>query len=154
MLFCSDRPGIGTGLCYTPAVTAVSHYFEKYRSVANGISLAAPGLGFMTAPHFLRVMIESHGWRYSAVMLGCATAQVRSLSLSLSLSAFPFNLWGEYLRLWSFFYSIFLSSPRMQQPQSVSWGSTFLLSLNEFPSLMCWCIVTHHHRLHGPTLLF
>ena len=26
------------------------------------------------------------------------------------------------------------------------------VGFNEFPSLMCWCIVIHHHRPQGPTL--
>ena len=55
------------------------------------------------------------------------------------------------LRLWSFFF--WSRSPRIpQQPQSVFEGAHFL-SLNKFPSLVCWCIVIHHHRPQGPTLL-
>ncbi|KAK7094957.1 monocarboxylate transporter 14-like [Littorina saxatilis] len=67
--------GIGAGLSYTPSVTIVSTYFHEYRVVANGISLAAPGIGVLIGPYLLRWLIGAHGWRYAMSIFGCILAQ-------------------------------------------------------------------------------
>ena len=67
-------------MSYTPSVTVISSYFHKYRVVANGITLAAPGLGVLAAPYLLRWLIHDHGWRFAMALFGCFMAQVRVIS--------------------------------------------------------------------------
>ncbi|XP_076436688.1 monocarboxylate transporter 12-B-like isoform X2 [Babylonia areolata] len=68
--------GVGTGLCYTPAVTVVSTYFQKFRTVVSGISLGAPGVGILGAPYLVGWMIEYYGWRFAMAYFGCVMAQI------------------------------------------------------------------------------
>ena len=72
----SVSPGLGTGLCYTPSVTVISSYFHKYRVVANGVTLASPGIGIVAVPYLLRWLIEDYGWRFAMSLCGCFMAQV------------------------------------------------------------------------------
>ena len=72
----SVSPGLGTGLCYTPSVTIISSYFHKYRVVANGVTLASPGIGIVAVPYLLRWLIEDYGWRFAMSLCGCFMAQV------------------------------------------------------------------------------
>ena len=72
----SVSPGLGAGLCYTPSVTVISSYFHKYRVVANGVTLASPGIGIVAVPYLLRWLIEDYGWRFALSLCGCFMAQV------------------------------------------------------------------------------
>lgn len=67
---------IGTGLCYTPSVTVVSLYFDRYQTLATGICLASSGLGLLACPHLLRWLIDMHGWRYALAVYGGLMAQI------------------------------------------------------------------------------
>ncbi|XP_076455244.1 monocarboxylate transporter 14-like [Babylonia areolata] len=67
--------GVGTGLTYSPAVTVISNYFNKYRTVANGVTLGSPGIGVLVTPYLLRWLIESYGWRFAMAAYGCFMAQ-------------------------------------------------------------------------------
>ncbi|KAL8608149.1 hypothetical protein ACOMHN_016604 [Nucella lapillus] len=67
--------GVGTGLTYSPAVTVISNYFSRYRTVANGVTLGAPGMGVLLAPYLLRWLIQAHGWRFAMAAFGCLMAQ-------------------------------------------------------------------------------
>ena len=47
----------------------------------------------------------------------------------------------QYNNFWS-------RSPRIPKQS----GRTFFVGFNKLPSLVCWCIVIHHHRPQEPTL--
>ena len=79
LYFMSVSPGLGAGLCYTPSVTVISSYFHKYRVVANGVTLASPGIGIVAVPYLLRWLIEDYGWRFAMSLCGCFMAQVGTL---------------------------------------------------------------------------
>ncbi|XP_076471020.1 monocarboxylate transporter 12-like isoform X2 [Babylonia areolata] len=68
--------GIGHGLTYTASNTVISStYFVKYRTVAVGISMAAPGIGVISAPYLLRWLIDDYGWRLAMGTFACFLAQ-------------------------------------------------------------------------------
>ena len=77
--------------------------------------------------------------------------------LNLSLSV-PLYFAGCILRLWPFFYSIFLSFffgvglPAYLSNHNPFSREHIFVGFNEFPSLVYWCTVIHHHRPQGPTL--
>ncbi|XP_076438296.1 monocarboxylate transporter 12-B-like [Babylonia areolata] len=58
------------------SVTVVSTYFVKYRTVAFGISLAAPGFGLIGTPYLLRWLIVDHGWRMTMLCFAGILAQI------------------------------------------------------------------------------
>ncbi|XP_076436335.1 uncharacterized protein LOC143275895 isoform X2 [Babylonia areolata] len=68
--------GLGAGLTYTPSVTVVSSSFHRHRTLANGLTLAAPGLGLVVGPYVIRWMIDSFGWRFAMAMFGGVMAQI------------------------------------------------------------------------------
>ena len=62
-----------------------------------------------------------------------------------------------FQHLCPFFYSIFYyfwsRSPRIPQQKSFFEGAhDFFLGINQCPSLLCWCIVIHHHWPQGTTI--
>ncbi|KAK7478513.1 hypothetical protein BaRGS_00030272 [Batillaria attramentaria] len=75
--------GIGAGLIYTPAATAYTEYFTRYRQVATGFVMASPGLGTLAGPYLARWLIETYGWRYSMGLCGCLAAQICVLAALL-----------------------------------------------------------------------
>ena len=88
--------------------------------------------------------------------------EIRTVSAcrtSFSLSAFPFDLRGNYVsgRFSTPFFITFLG---LGLPAYFSNHSPFLREhiflisffLNEFPSLVCWRTVIHYHRPQGATL--
>ena len=81
----------------------------------------------------------------------------KNADTSLSLSAFPFNLWGLFftfvvvflLHLFIIFgvgLAAYLSNHNLLSREHIFVG------FNEFPSLVYWCTVIHHHRPQRPTL--
>lgn len=76
LFFFGILSAVGTGLCYTPSITVISTYFDRYHVVANGICLASSGLGLLAFPHLLRWLIDTHGWRYTLAVYGCLMAQM------------------------------------------------------------------------------
>uniref|UniRef100_A0A183BN68 MFS domain-containing protein n=1 Tax=Globodera pallida TaxID=36090 RepID=A0A183BN68_GLOPA len=68
--------GIGFGLMYCPAIVIVTMYFEKYRSLATGITVCGAGIGTFVFSQVISNLIIRFNWRYvfliySAVVLLC-----------------------------------------------------------------------------------
>ena len=105
----------------------------------------------------LNQWVRGSSLRWGNIKYGHYTGHF-SAPISLSLSAFPFQFVGSiFLRLWPFFYSIFLSFFGVCLPAYLSNHNPFsrehiFVGFNEFPSLVYWCTVIHHHRPQGPTL--
>lgn len=76
LIFFGIVTGIGNGLMYTPSATIVNNYFDKYRVIANGVTLSAPGIGVLTAPYLVRWLIETQGWRFTMGAAGCIMVQI------------------------------------------------------------------------------
>ncbi|XP_069103779.1 monocarboxylate transporter 12-like [Argopecten irradians] len=73
-MFYNCFPGIGFGLCFSPSVVIIANYFNKYRAIASGISLAGGGLGGMVFPYLIQYLLREYGLRdallvYGAIML-------------------------------------------------------------------------------------
>uniref|UniRef100_A0A914HFY2 Major facilitator superfamily (MFS) profile domain-containing protein n=1 Tax=Globodera rostochiensis TaxID=31243 RepID=A0A914HFY2_GLORO len=68
--------GIGFGLMYCPAIVIVTMYFEKYRSLATGITVCGAGIGTFVFSQVISHLIIHFNWRYvfliySGVVLLC-----------------------------------------------------------------------------------
>lgn len=62
--------GVGLGLCYVTAVVSIAYWFDKKRSLANGLGGCGSGLGtFLYAP-FTRYLIYEYNWRGAMLILG------------------------------------------------------------------------------------
>ena len=75
---------------------------------------------------------------------------------SLSLSAFPFYLWGQFFTFVAVFllhlFIIFgVGLPAYLSNHNLFSREHIIVGFNEFPSLVYWCTVIHHHRPQGPT---
>ncbi|KAI1720813.1 major facilitator superfamily domain-containing protein [Ditylenchus destructor] len=77
---CGILMGIGCGLMYCPALIIVTMYFEKYRSLATGITVCGSGVGTLIFPKILGLLMDrfekGEGWRkifllYSVLVLLC-----------------------------------------------------------------------------------
>jgi len=63
--------GILAGCSYTPAVTAVSNWFDaRQRTMAIGVALLGPVVGQMILSPVISKVIEGAGWRTAWVVLG------------------------------------------------------------------------------------
>jgi predicted MFS family arabinose efflux permease len=56
-------------LAYIPGSTIVSHYFDKWRVLANGIMMCGGGSGNFAMAYIMTVSIEHFGWRGSMFIL-------------------------------------------------------------------------------------
>lgn len=68
--------GLGFGFIYVPAVIAVGFYFERWRALATGIAVCGAGIGGITLPPILTLVLNQVGWRQtfrvmSGLSLGC-----------------------------------------------------------------------------------
>ncbi|XP_070623453.1 monocarboxylate transporter 13-like [Erythrolamprus reginae] len=55
--------GLGWALVFTPSVAAVSHYFEKRRTLAMGLALSGAGVSSLAFCPFFQYLVNSYGWR-------------------------------------------------------------------------------------------
>ena len=70
-LFFGVGGGILAGCSYTPAVTAVSNWFDaRRRTMAIGVALLGPVVGQMILSPVISTVIEGAGWRTAWVVLG------------------------------------------------------------------------------------
>ena len=55
--------GIGYGLCYTPAMSMIGHYFESRYALATGIATAGTCIGQFILPLIIRSLIDTFAFR-------------------------------------------------------------------------------------------
>lgn len=60
--------GIGFGMIYMTAVVAVGFYFERWRSLATGISTCGAGIGCIILPLAFTMAVDCLGWRTSFII--------------------------------------------------------------------------------------
>ncbi|CAD5234437.1 unnamed protein product [Bursaphelenchus xylophilus] len=68
--------GFGFGLMYCPAIIVVTMYFEKYRSLATGVTVCGAGVGTAVFSKIISFLIVRFNWRtvfliYAGVVLLC-----------------------------------------------------------------------------------
>lgn len=75
--------GIGQGAFFSPLAAAVTHWFNRHRSLAVAIALSGQSVGGLLVPPMLRIAAESVGWRAALQGYGvlCALAMVAAASL-------------------------------------------------------------------------
>ena len=54
-------PGLGSALSFTPAVVIVGQYFEKKRTLANGIAFSGSGLGMFAMSALITSLLDRFG---------------------------------------------------------------------------------------------
>jgi len=64
MVFYGMLGGLGLGLMYVPAVTAVGYWFEKKRSLVTGISTCGSGFGTIVFAPVVTALESSLGWQW------------------------------------------------------------------------------------------
>uniref|UniRef100_A0A914Y7S3 Major facilitator superfamily (MFS) profile domain-containing protein n=1 Tax=Panagrolaimus superbus TaxID=310955 RepID=A0A914Y7S3_9BILA len=68
--------GVGFGFMYCPAIIIVTMYFEKYRSLATGITVCGAGVGTAVFARVVAWLVKAFGWRevfliYAGIVLLC-----------------------------------------------------------------------------------
>nr|CAD2190488.1 unnamed protein product [Meloidogyne enterolobii] len=68
--------GTGFGLMYCPAIVIVTIYFEKYRSLATGVTVCGAGVGTFIFSKIISILIVQFDWRtvfiiYAVLVLLC-----------------------------------------------------------------------------------
>ena len=66
--------GLGLGCIFTPSITMVGYYFDRRRSLANGISSAGGSVGHLTIPVLFTYLLDEYSFQgglliYSALLL-------------------------------------------------------------------------------------
>lgn len=64
MVFYGVLGGLGLGLMYVPAVTAVGYWFEKKRSLVTGISTCGSGFGTIVFAPVVNKLESNLGWQW------------------------------------------------------------------------------------------
>ncbi|EHP44937.1 major facilitator superfamily protein [Cupriavidus basilensis OR16] len=85
--FCS-LVGLGVGLVYVPAVTAVQRWFVRHRSRASGLALAGTGLGTFVGPVVAGLLMEHMSWQATMRCFALAIA-VAGLAMAMLLRGRP-----------------------------------------------------------------
>lgn len=62
--------GMGSSLCYVPTFLMVGRYFERRRSLANGIITAGSAVGALVMGPTINMLLEKVGWRNTMRILG------------------------------------------------------------------------------------
>lgn len=65
--------GLGSSLCYVPTFLMIDMYFDRHKSLANGLITAGSAIGALVMGPTLNVLLESFGWRKTMRFLGGCT---------------------------------------------------------------------------------
>lgn len=63
---------LGLSLCYVTSVVIVAYYFDKKRSLANGLATCGAGVGTIVFPHVTKYLIKVYAWRGALLILSGA----------------------------------------------------------------------------------
>ncbi|KAJ5202496.1 hypothetical protein N7449_004575 [Penicillium cf. viridicatum] len=143
--------GLTDGIMFSPAMAAVSHYFQAKRGAALGITVAGSSLGGVIFPIALNKMFEneslSFGWTVRIIgfimlaMLSLSLATVRPrlpprngkvlMPSAFKQVAYSLFLAGMFLMIWGIFTPFFyLTEYAIAQGMSVNLSSYILSILN------------------------
>lgn len=68
--------GLGSGIVYLPTIIIVSHYFERYRVIANGIMLCGSSIGSIAVSSILTIAVQRWGKENALRLQACMLAMV------------------------------------------------------------------------------
>ncbi|KAL3846511.1 hypothetical protein ACJMK2_017491 [Sinanodonta woodiana] len=84
--------GAGYGLVFIPAITAVSLYFDKRRTLAAGIAASGVGVGNFLFPAMIRWLNNMYNWRASILVLSALNLNIIVCGLLIRpVSTFDFS---------------------------------------------------------------
>jgi MFS family permease len=72
--------GLGVGFLYVPSIPIISQWFDRKRSLANGISTAGSGIGGLIFSLATGAMIESLGLPWALRIIGCISCSINLLA--------------------------------------------------------------------------
>ncbi|KAF2662460.1 MFS general substrate transporter [Lophiostoma macrostomum CBS 122681] len=81
--------GIGTSLIFTPAISAVGHFFLEKRGNATGIAAAGGSLGGIIFPLMLQRLFPSVGFAWATRIVGFIFVFCCAISVALTRSRLP-----------------------------------------------------------------
>ena len=82
--------GLGLGLMYVPAVTAVGYWFEKKRSLVTGISTCGSGFGTIVFAPVVTALEAGLGWQWCNRIVAGFCLAVRETVTSFTQLSIPF----------------------------------------------------------------
>jgi len=68
--------GVGSALAYSPSIVTVGQYFEKRRTLANGLSVAGSGVGNFAIPPLIRLCVDGYGLSGALLVLSAIMLHV------------------------------------------------------------------------------
>lgn len=68
--------GVGSALAYSPSIVTVGQYFEKRRTLANGLSVAGSGVGNFAIPPLIRLCVDQFGLAGALLILSAIMLHV------------------------------------------------------------------------------
>ncbi|PQE04966.1 monocarboxylate transporter protein [Rutstroemia sp. NJR-2017a BBW] len=89
LLSFSILSGIGNSFLFTPAMGAISHWFDKRRGTASGLALTGSSLGGILFPLMVQNLIPKVGWAWTMRTVGFVFLVLWALSLFLCKSRLP-----------------------------------------------------------------
>ena len=89
--------GIGTSLIFTPAVSAIGHFFMLKRANATGIAAAGGSLGGIIFPLMLQNLFPKVGWAWALRIQGFIFILLLALANLLIKSRLPPRPGGSVL---------------------------------------------------------
>lgn len=89
--------GLGTSLIFTPAISALGHFFMKKRGNATGIAAAGGSLGGVIFPLMLQNLFPKVGWGWATRILGFIYVALLIVANLLIKSRLPPRLGGSVL---------------------------------------------------------
>lgn len=89
--------GAGCSLLFTPAVSAIGHYFLAKRGAATGLAAAGGSLGGIVFPLMLQSLLPKLGWGWSLRIMGFIVLALCILAILLIRSRLPPKEGGSVL---------------------------------------------------------
>ncbi len=62
-------PGIGSAAAYAPSIVTTTQYFDKRKSLANGLAVAGSGIGNFAIPPLIRFLLNYYGLQGAFLIL-------------------------------------------------------------------------------------
>lgn len=62
--------GLGSSMCYVPTFLIVNKYFDRHRSLANGVITAGSAVGALVMGPTINALLRGFGWRNTMRFLG------------------------------------------------------------------------------------
>ncbi|KAG8958684.1 hypothetical protein FRC03_008912 [Tulasnella sp. 419] len=81
--------GLGAGICYSPSVATISHWFKKKRSTAFGMSATGTAIGGTLLPIAVRKLIPSVGFKWTMRILGFILLVLLTINIALVKRRLP-----------------------------------------------------------------